>query len=96
MSDWLVCNVTENSVLARQRDKLGLTQEEVAKRAGITLKQYQRYERPNFNISTASSFRITNAVLTALELDANLFRQGEYVFHPLPEEQEESMRKAGL
>jgi transcriptional regulator with XRE-family HTH domain len=34
--------VPENGVLIKQREKLGLSQEEVAERAGIKLEQYKK------------------------------------------------------
>ena len=67
----------ENAVLITQREKLGLSQDAVAQRAGITLEQYQRYEKQGVNISS-SSLRIVNAVLTALELDPTAFANGDY------------------
>jgi len=76
---------TESGILAGQREKLGLSQEEVAKRAGIRLEQYQRYEQCGVNISS-SSLRIVHAVLQALELDTTAFDKGDYVFEPLPED----------
>jgi len=93
MSNWQVCSVTENSILQRQREKLGLTQEEVAKRAGVTLKQYLRYEKKGVNISSSSSFRIASAVLTALELDPTLYKKGDYVYAPLSDEENEELRR---
>jgi len=77
--------VPENGMLIGQREKLGLTQEEVAQRAGIKLEQYQRYEQCGVNISS-SSCRIVHAVLKALELDTTTFDKGGYVFKPLPED----------
>ena len=77
--------VPENWMLKTQREKLGLSQEEVAAKAGIKLEQYQRFERDNQNISS-SSLRIVNAVLTALELDPTAFASGEYSFTPLPDD----------
>lgn len=77
--------VPENGMLIGQRKKLGLSQEEVAKKAGIKLEQYQRYEEIGANISS-SSMRIVNAVLTTLELDPTAFANGEYSFEPLPED----------
>jgi len=71
--------VPERGLLIDQREKLGLTQEEVAKRAGLKLEQYQRFEGHSHNLSS-SSFRIVNAVITALELDITAFRNGDYVF----------------
>ncbi|GHU97737.1 hypothetical protein FACS1894211_00090 [Clostridia bacterium] len=76
--------VPENAMLISQREKLGLTQEETAKKAGVTLEQYRRYEKKGVNISS-SSVRIVNAVLTALELDPTLFKKGEYSLMPLSE-----------
>lgn len=80
---WMLM-VPENGILKGQREKLGLTQEDVAKKAGIKLEQYQRYEEIGVNISS-SSMRIVNAVLTALELDPTSFANGEYYLEPLPE-----------
>ncbi|GHU97883.1 hypothetical protein FACS1894211_00600 [Clostridia bacterium] len=46
--------VPENAILISQREKLGLTQEETAKKAGVTLEQYRRYEKKGVNISSSS------------------------------------------
>ena len=78
--------VPENGLLIKQREKLGLSQEEVAKRAGITLKQYQRYEEVGVCISSATSTRIADAVFAVLEIDTTAFMKGDYVFEPLPED----------
>ena len=85
MDSWLVV-VPDRGVLIGQREKLGLTQEEVAKKAGITLKQYQMYESHDGREFSQSSMRIVNAVLTALELDPTAFVKGEYSLEPLPED----------
>ena len=77
--------VLENWMLIDQRKKLGLSQEDVAAKAGVTLKQYQRFESGDHDISS-SSFRIVHAVLSALELDTTAFNKGEYVLKPLPED----------
>jgi transcriptional regulator with XRE-family HTH domain len=71
--------VPENWMLINQREKLGLSQEDVAVKSGISLEQYQKFESGNRNISS-STFRIVHAVLTALELDISAFNKGEYVF----------------
>jgi len=77
--------VPENWILINQREKLGLSQEEVAKRAGITLKQYQRFEsREHYTSFSNTSLRIANAVLTALEFNPTDFAKGKYSFKPLP------------
>lgn len=57
----------------------------MAKKAGIKLEQYQRYENTESGFSS-SSMRIVNAVLTALELDPTAFANGEYALEPLPED----------
>jgi transcriptional regulator with XRE-family HTH domain len=75
--------LTENWILINQREKLGLSQEEVAAKAGITLEQYQRFESGDRNLSS-SSFQIVNAVLTTLELDITAYNKGEYALAPLP------------
>jgi len=77
--------VPENWMLREQREKLGLSQEEVATKAGIKLEQYQRYEMSTVCISS-SSLRIVHAVLKALELDTTAFAQGKYALEPLPED----------
>jgi len=78
--------VPDRGILIGQREKLGLTQEEVAKKAGIKLEQYQKYESHGGREFSSSSMRIVNAVLTALELDPTAFANGEYSFEPLPED----------
>jgi transcriptional regulator with XRE-family HTH domain len=76
--------VPERGILIGQREKLGLSQEEVAAKAGIRLDQYRKYESHDGHF-TASSMRIVNAVLTALELDPTAFAKGEYSFERLPD-----------
>jgi len=78
--------VPDRGILIGQREKLGLTQEEVAKKAGVTLKQYQMYESHDGREFSQSSMRIVNAVLTVLELDPTAFARGDYSLRPLPEE----------
>ena len=77
--------VPENWLLIEQREKLGLTQEEVAEKAGVKLEQYKKFESGDRNISS-STFRIVHAVLTALELDITAFNNGDYVFSELPKD----------
>ena len=71
--------VPENWLLKKQREKLGLSQEEVAVKAGIKLEQYQKFESGDRRISS-STLRIVHAVLMALELDTTAFDKGEYAF----------------
>jgi len=76
--------VPERGILIGQREKLGLTQEEVAKKAGIKLEQYQMYESHDGREFSSTSFCIASAVLTALELDPTAFAKGDYAFEELP------------
>jgi len=85
MDGWLTF-IPERGVLIGQREKLGLSQEEVAQKAGIKLEQYQKYESLDGREFSSSSMRIVNAVLTALELDPTTFANGDYSFEPLPED----------
>ena len=77
--------VPENWLLIKQREKLGLSKEDVAAKAGIKLEQYQKFESGNRDLSS-STLRIVNAVLSALELDINAFSKGEYVLEPLSDD----------
>ena len=70
---------SEASILKQAREKLGLTQQQVANKAGIQLRQYQRFENAERNL-TSSSFNIGCSVLEALEIDIAAFRRGDYVF----------------
>ena len=64
-------------VLKKQRRQLGLTQQEVAEKAGINIKQYQRFETGERELTDAS-FVTTCQVLKALEMDAGKYATGEY------------------
>ena len=81
MTGW-VSLVPDRGVLIGAREKLGMTQEEVATKAGIKLEQYQMYESHDGREFSSTSMRIVNAVLTALELDPTAFANGEYSFRP--------------
>jgi len=78
--------VPDRGVLIGHREKLGLTQEEAAKKAGITLKQYQMYESHDGREFSSSSLRIVNAVLKVLGLDPTAFAKGKYSLEDLPED----------
>ena len=69
---------SEGSILKHARTKLGLTQQQVADRAGIQWRQYHRFESGERNL-TSSSFNIGCSVLEALEIDIAGFRRGDYV-----------------
>lgn len=58
----------EHHILANRRKELNMTQQQVAERAGIQLRQYQRLEGGDRNI-TGSTGRVLLAVCDALKLD---------------------------
>lgn len=80
LSGFRLCHVhgDMHSVLFEQRVIRGLTQREVADRAGISIQQYQKFERGARNIMT-SSFTTACKVIEALELDITRFYHDEYV-----------------
>ena len=69
---------SEATVLKKAREKLGLTQQQTADRAGIRLRQYQRFESGERNL-TSSSFNIACGVLETLQIDIPGFRHGDYI-----------------
>ncbi len=73
-----VMRVEEKWILRDYREKLGLTQQQVADRAKIQLRQYQRFESGERNLSS-SSFLIACRVIEALGLDINKYYHGGYV-----------------
>ena len=68
---------TAAAVLSEKRQILRLTQQEVADRAKITLRQYQRLESGERNILT-SSFGLACRVIEALDMDVSKFYHGDY------------------
>ena len=58
----------KDGLLRERRVVLGLTQQQVADKAGIKLPQYQKFEGGQRNLRTAS-FQIACRVLEALDLD---------------------------
>ncbi len=65
------------SILRERRLALGLTQQQIADKAGIKLQHYQAFEGGQRNLMTAS-FRIACSVLEALDLDIAKYYSGEY------------------
>jgi len=65
----------ECDVLRDARENLGLSAGQIAKRANVSLRQYQRFESGERNLS-ASSFMIARRILEALELDVATFGKG--------------------
>lgn len=62
----------DGDVLRLQREALGYTQQEVSDLANITLRQYQRFELCEREISS-SSFRIGLNICRALKIDPMYF-----------------------
>lgn len=61
-----------NSILKLRREQLNLTQQQVADSAGITLRQYQKFESGERSIRGAS-LRIGLGICDVLELDPHRF-----------------------
>jgi transcriptional regulator with XRE-family HTH domain len=72
----------EKDVLLEARKKLGLTQQQIADKARIVLRQYQKFESGERKLST-SSFWIASKVIQALELDVTTFARGGYALRKI-------------
>ena len=74
LSGYQMCHLSNNmnGVLRERRVVLGLTQQQVADRAGIKLQQYQKFESGERSILTAS-FVIACKVLNALKINIEDF-----------------------
>ena len=68
----------EKDVLIEARKKLGLTQQQVADKAGVAMRHYQMFEGGTRKLST-SSFNLASKVLKALELDLTTYANGDYL-----------------
>ncbi len=81
LSGFQLCHLDEDfhTVLREKRIVLGLTQKQVADKAGIVLQQYQKFESGERNIMTCS-FRIACRIIEALGMDISDFYHGNYVF----------------
>ena len=79
LSGFRVCHLDkdQHSVLREKRVVLGMTQQQVADKAGIVLQQYQKFESGERDIMT-SSFRTACRVVEALGMDITDFYHGEY------------------
>lgn len=67
----------EKRILHDARRKLGLTQQQVADKASVTIRHYQMFEGGERKLST-SSFNTASRVLDALGLDLSAFARGDY------------------
>jgi transcriptional regulator with XRE-family HTH domain len=72
----------EKDILLETRKKLGMTQQQVADKARIVLRQYQKFESGERKLST-SSFWIASKVIQALELDVTTFARGGYALRKI-------------
>ena len=72
-------HLTPASMLFEWRTTRGLTQTQVAEKAGITQQMYARFESGQRDLMR-SSFSTTCKVLEALGMDIASFYHGEYVF----------------
>lgn len=62
----------DHDIIKAQREALGMTQQQVADKAHINIRQYQRYESGERSLASAS-FRIGVSICKALDMDAKLF-----------------------
>lgn len=76
--EFQLVHVQEKGILREKREKLGLTQQQVADKADIQLRQYQRFEAGERNLSS-SSFNIACRVIEALGLDITKYHHGDYI-----------------
>ena len=74
---WVLVEM-EYHILRNQREALGLTQQQVADRAKIQLRQYQRLESGERSMYGAS-FRTAISVCKALQLDPQRFIDVVYI-----------------
>ena len=77
LSGYCIVHANTKSILLERRILLGLTQKQVAEKAGIPYQSYQKFETGERNIKTAS-FNIACKVITALDMDITKFYNGEY------------------
>lgn len=63
---------TENVIIRKHREHLGMTQQQVANEVGITVRQYQRYESGEKSIYS-SSFQVGVRLFKVLKLEIKEF-----------------------
>jgi len=73
-----IIHPTTCGILKERRIFLGMTQKQVAEKAGIPIQSYQRFESGERNIMTAS-FQMACRVIEVLEMDISAFYHNEYV-----------------
>jgi len=80
LSGLRICHVSDkkDSILWEKRVVLGLTQQQVADKAKIGLRQYQKFESGERNIMTCS-FQMACRIIEALGMNISDFYHNEYV-----------------
>ena len=73
---------TAAAVLLKKRQMLRMTQQEIADRAKITLRQYQRLESGERSILTCS-FGLACRVIEALDMDVSKFYHSLFLLNPI-------------
>ena len=79
LDGYQIVHLDTSSILHEWRIVHGLTQRQVAEKAGITQQQYQYFESGKRDLRR-SSFTTACKVLEALDMDIVKFFHGEYVF----------------
>ena len=70
-------NTNRNKILKIFRKYKQLTQQQVADKANINYRQYQKFESGERDVMNGS-FKLVCRLLNALEIDINKFYQGNY------------------
>lgn len=91
-SGFKLASVEPSGILKRKRLRLGLTQQQVADKAGIHQQQYQKFENGDRDI-TNSSFYTACKVIEALDMDISSFYHGKYSWDD--SDDKSSQEKAG-
>ena len=81
LTGFQICHVSDkkDSILREKRVVQGMTQQMVADKAKVSLRQYQRFESGERNIMTCS-FQMACRIIEALGMDISDFYHGEYAF----------------
>ena len=77
LSGYQIMHQKVEDILREKRVVLGLTQKQVAEKARIPLQSYQRFERGERNIKTAS-FIMACRIIEVLGMDITKFYHDEY------------------
>lgn len=82
INGYQICHVDQKTmygnILREKRLVLEMTQQQVAEKAKVALRQYQKFESNERNIMTAS-FQLASRVIEALGMNISDFYHGKYV-----------------